>query len=70
MFTEAHFVIRHDWTVQLMSDQVPVYAYELHHRGEHSLVNIFLEGGLDLPQAYNCKTSLQVLTEHSYKGIF
>ncbi|KAK3873204.1 hypothetical protein Pcinc_021773 [Petrolisthes cinctipes] len=53
IFTEGLFLIRHDWTVQLMSDQDPVYAYELHHRGDHSLVNIFLVGGLDLPQAYN-----------------
>lgn len=55
MYTDRLFHVPHDWTTQLMSSTNLVYTYELHHRGEFSVCNQFLENGLDLPQAYNCK---------------
>ncbi|KAK4306813.1 hypothetical protein Pmani_021398 [Petrolisthes manimaculis] len=50
MFTEGLFSVRYDWTVELMSDQTPVYAYEFHHRGEFGFTNRFID---NLPQAAN-----------------
>lgn len=48
------FLLSQDWSVKLMSDQTPVYAYELHHRGEHGFLDPFFNNGLDLPQAHKC----------------
>lgn len=56
MFTDCLFLIPHDWTTQLMSSTGMVFTYELHHRGEHGFSNQFLNAGLDLPQARNCKS--------------
>lgn len=53
MFTEGLFLVRQDWTTQLIADQNPTYTYELHHRGQHGFSNKFLDAGLDLPQAAN-----------------
>ncbi|XP_050701834.1 juvenile hormone esterase-like [Eriocheir sinensis] len=53
MYTEAIFHVHFDWAVQLLSSSNVVYKYELHHRGEYSLVNVFLNAGLDLPEGYN-----------------
>lgn len=57
MFTDGYFSVPHDWLTMLMADQVPVYTYELQHRGEHGYTNNYLDLGLDLPQAAKCKTS-------------
>lgn len=51
MFTDGYFSVPHDWLTMLMADQVPVYTYELQHRGEHGYTNNYLDLGLDLPQA-------------------
>ncbi|XP_050691514.1 juvenile hormone esterase-like isoform X1 [Eriocheir sinensis] len=51
MYSEGLFIVPHDWTAQVMSSRNVVYTYELHHRGEYSLVNGYLLTGLDLPQA-------------------
>ncbi|KAK7081095.1 Carboxylesterase 5A [Halocaridina rubra] len=53
MLSDGFFAIRHDWLAELMVEQDSVYLYELHHRGEHGYTNIYLENGLDLPQAAN-----------------
>lgn len=55
MYTDGLFLIRHDWSSQLMSGQDPVYLYELHHRGQYGYTNSYLEAGLDLPQAVDCE---------------
>ncbi|XP_050691516.1 juvenile hormone esterase-like [Eriocheir sinensis] len=52
MYTERLFHIPHDWTTQVMSGTNVVYTYELHHRGEHSFCNQFVDDEQDLPQAY------------------
>lgn len=51
MFTDGYFSVPHDMLTMLMADQVPVYTYELQHRGEHGYTNNYLDLGLDLPQA-------------------
>ncbi|KAK4306806.1 hypothetical protein Pmani_021392 [Petrolisthes manimaculis] len=50
LYSDTVFLLSYDWSVQLMSDQTPVYAYEFHHRGEHSYLDSFFDNGLDLPQ--------------------
>ncbi|KAK3857668.1 hypothetical protein Pcinc_036090 [Petrolisthes cinctipes] len=50
LYSDTVFLLSYDWSVQLMSDQTPVYAYEFHHRGEHSYLDTFFDNGLDLPQ--------------------
>ncbi|KAG0729375.1 Venom carboxylesterase-6 [Chionoecetes opilio] len=53
MYTDHLFLVPHDWTTRVMSATNRVFTYELHHRGEYSLCNQFLNAGLDLPQALN-----------------
>ncbi|KAK7075740.1 hypothetical protein SK128_020279, partial [Halocaridina rubra] len=53
MLTDRMFGITQDWLVELVSEQDPVYVFELHHRGEHGYSNWYLNNGLDLPQAAN-----------------
>lgn len=61
MYSEGLFIVPHDWTAQVMSSRNVVYTYELHHRGEYSVVNGYLNNGLDLPQALKCKSFLLFL---------
>ncbi|XP_042858662.1 venom carboxylesterase-6-like [Penaeus japonicus] len=51
MFSDGYFLMPHDWLTMLLADQVPVYTYELQHRGQHGYTNYYLDLGLDLPQA-------------------
>lgn len=52
LLTEGLFSVRYDWTVRLMSDQTPVFAYEFHYRGENGFTNNFVD---NLPQAAKCR---------------
>lgn len=56
MFSDGYFLMPHDWLTMLLADQVPVYTYELQHRGQHGYTNYYLDLGLDLPQAAKCKS--------------
>jgi carboxylesterase type B len=53
LYTDLHFHMPTDRTLDLIATQVPVYVQELHHRGEQGYTNRFLNQGLNITAAEN-----------------